>query len=150
MIVLIITLLLLALILLRVPVAFAILIAGLVGMVAMDGFAAARAVMQVIPISASGKFSLSAIPLFILMAHFVLVSGALGSLFESARVLVGRVRGGTGIAAVLAGAGFASVSGSSTAAAATLAHTSTGRWSGRATLLAWRPVRSRALERWQR
>lgn len=126
MIVLIITLLLLALILLRVPVAFAILIAGLVGMVAMDGFAAARAVMQVIPISASGKFSLSAIPLFILMAHFVLVSGALGSLFESARVLVGRVRGGTGIAAVLAGAGFASVSGSSTAAAATLAHTSTG------------------------
>ena len=60
------------------------------------------------------------------MAHFVLASGALTSLFESARVLVGRVRGGTGIAAVLAGAGFASVSGSSTASAATLAHTSTG------------------------
>lgn len=126
MIVLVITLLLLALILLRVPVAFAILIAGLVGMMAIDGFAAAFAVIQVIPISASGKFSLSAIPLFILMAHFVLASGALASLFESARVLVGRVRGGTGIAAVLAGAGFASVSGSSTASAATLAHTSTG------------------------
>ena len=126
MIVLVITLLLLALILLRVPVAFAILIAGLVGMVAIDGFSAAFAVIQVIPISASGKFSLSAIPLFILMAHFVLASGALASLFESARVLVGRVRGGTGIAAVLAGAGFASVSGSSTASAATLAHTSTG------------------------
>lgn len=126
MIVLVITLLLLALILLRVPVAFAILVAGLVGMVAIDGFSAAFAVLQVIPMSASGKFSLSAIPLFILMAHFVLASGALTSLFESARVLVGRVRGGTGIAAVLAGAGFASVSGSSTASAATLAHTSTG------------------------
>ena len=64
MIVLVITLLLLALILLRVPVAFAILVAGLVGMVAIDGFSAAVAVLQVIPMSASGKFSLSAIPLF--------------------------------------------------------------------------------------
>jgi tripartite ATP-independent transporter DctM subunit len=126
MIVLAITALLLVLILLRVPIAFAILIAGLTGMVAVDGWDAAFAVIQVIPITASGKYSLAAIPLFILMAHFVLASGALGSLFESARVLVGRVRGGTGIAAVLAGAGFASVSGSSTAAAATLAHTSTG------------------------
>lgn len=126
MIVLLITALLLVLILLRVPIAFAILTAGLVGMVAIDGFAAAFAVVQVIPVSAAGKFSLSAIPLFILMAHFVLASGALNSLFESARILVGRVRGGTGIAAVLAGAGFASVSGSSTASAATLAHTSTG------------------------
>ena len=126
MIVLAITALLLVLILLRVPIAFAILIAGLVGMVAVDGFSGAYAVVQVIPITASGKYSLAAIPLFILMAHFVLASGALSSLFESARVLVGRVRGGTGIAAVLAGAGFASVSGSSTASAATLAHTSTG------------------------
>lgn len=126
MIVLLITALLLVLILLRVPIAFAILTAGLVGMVAIDGFAAAFAVVQVVPVSAAGKFSLSAIPLFILMAHFVLASGALNSLFESARILVGRVRGGTGIAAVLAGAGFASVSGSSTASAATLAHTSTG------------------------
>ena len=126
MIVLAITALLLVLILLRVPIAFAILIAGLAGMVAVDGLSGAYAVVQVIPITASGKYSLAAIPLFILMAHFVLASGALSSLFESARVLVGRVRGGTGIAAVLAGAGFASVSGSSTAAAATLAHTSTG------------------------
>ncbi|WP_295687176.1 TRAP transporter large permease [uncultured Brevibacterium sp.] len=126
MIVVVITLLLLALILLRVPIAFAIFIAGFVGLIAVDGFAAAFAVFQVIPTSAAGKFSLSAIPLFILMAHFVLASGALGSLFESARIIVGRVRGGTGIAAVLAGAGFASVSGSSTASAATLAHTSTG------------------------
>lgn len=126
MIVLAVTLLLLALILLRVPVAFAIFFAGIVGLIAIDGFGTALSVLQVIPMTAAGKFSLSAIPLFILMAHFVLASGALDSLFGSARVLVGRVRGGTGIAAVLAGAVFASTSGSSTAAAATLAHTSTG------------------------
>ncbi|NJC58142.1 tripartite ATP-independent transporter DctM subunit [Brevibacterium marinum] len=60
------------------------------------------------------------------MAQFVLHSGALSSLFDSARVLVGRLRGGTAHAAVGAGAIFAAVSGSSTAAAATLAHTSTG------------------------
>src|SRR5699024_2744710 len=51
-------------------------------------------------------------------------SGALNSLFDSARVLIGRTRGGTAYAAVGAGAVFAAVSGSSTASAATLAHTS--------------------------
>src|SRR5699024_5269130 len=126
MIVLLITLLLLALILLRVPVAFGILAAGFVGMIAIAGLPAAYAVLQVMPVSASGKFSLSAIPLCILIAHFVLASGALSSLFDSARVLVGRIHVGTRIAAVIAGAGFASVSGSSTASAATLDNTSTG------------------------
>ncbi|WP_424579997.1 TRAP transporter large permease [Crystallibacter crystallopoietes] len=82
-------------------------------------------VLQTIPQSAVNKNSLAAIPLFILMAQFIMHSGALNGLFESARVLVGRIPGGTAHAAVGAGAVFASVSGSSTAAAATLAHTST-------------------------
>jgi len=76
-----------------------------------------------IPQSAASKESLAAIPLFILMAQFILHSGALNDLFASARVIVGRIRGGTAVAAVSAGAVFASVSGSSMAAAANLAHT---------------------------
>jgi tripartite ATP-independent transporter DctM subunit len=124
-IVLIVSIVLLALILLRVPVAFSIMAASILGLGLMGGLSNVVGVFAVIPTSAVGSFSLSAIPLFILMAHLVLESGALGAVFDSARTLVGRVRGGTGIAAVVAGAGFASVSGSSTAAAATLAHTST-------------------------
>ncbi|WP_432789335.1 TRAP transporter large permease [Brevibacterium sp. K11IcPPYGO002] len=126
MLVLTITALLLALILLRIPIAFAILISGIVGLFALGGPADVIGVLMTIPQSAVSNNSLAAIPLFILMAQFVLHSGALSSLFDSAKVLVGRMRGGTAHAAVGAGAIFAAVSGSSTAAAATLAHTSTG------------------------
>jgi C4-dicarboxylate transporter DctM subunit len=125
MIALVVTVILLILILLRLPVPFAILGSALVGMLLLGGPSAVVSVFQTIPLSAAGGFSLSAVPLFILMAHLILASGALDSLFASARVLVGRLHGGTGIAAVLAGSGFASVSGSSTASAATLAYTST-------------------------
>lgn len=127
MIVLLISLLMLVLILLRVPVAFAILGAAILGMLLLLGPQGTIGVLETIPQSAVSKNSLAAIPLFILMAQFVLHSGALNGLFESARIIIGRVRGGTAYAAVGAGAVFASVSGSSTAAAATLAHTSTGK-----------------------
>ena len=126
MLVLTITAFLLALILLRVPIAFAILISSIVGLLALDGPPAVVGVLMTIPQSAVSNSSLAAIPLFILMAQLLLQSGALSSLFDSAKVLVGRMRGGTAHAAVGAGAVFAAVSGSSTAAAATLAHTSTG------------------------
>lgn len=126
MLVLTITAFLLALILLRVPIAFAILISSIVGLLALDGPPAVVGILMTIPQSAVSNSSLAAIPLFILMAQLLLQSGALSSLFDSAKVLVGRMRGGTAHAAVGAGAVFAAVSGSSTAAAATLAHTSTG------------------------
>lgn len=125
MIVLTVTLLLLALILVRVPIPFAILTAAGVGLLWVGGWSNLIGVFEIIPMSSIGSNSLAAVPLFILMAHLVLKSGVLESLFVSANTIIGRVRGGTGIAAVLAGAGFAAVSGSSTAAAATLAHTST-------------------------
>lgn len=124
MIVTTITILLLVLILMRIPIPFAILGAAGLGLVWVGGLQNLIGVIEVIPMSAVGSNSLAAIPLFILMAHLVLKSGVLTSLFSSASTIIGRVRGGTGIAAVLAGAGFAAVSGSSTAAAATLAHTS--------------------------
>jgi C4-dicarboxylate transporter DctM subunit len=118
---------LLVLILIRVPIPFAILGAAGIGLLWVGGLGNLIGVVEVIPMNSIGSNSLAAIPLFIFMAHLVLRSGVLASLFSSASTIIGRVRGGTGIAAVLAGAGFAAVSGSSTAAAATLAHTSTER-----------------------
>jgi C4-dicarboxylate transporter DctM subunit len=126
MIITLVIILLLALILLRVPIVFAILGSATVGLLATGGPATLFGVFKTIPISSTNSYTLAAIPLFIFMAHLVLASGAMSSVFESARVLVGRIKGGTGIAAVLAGAGFAAVSGSSTAASATLAHTTIG------------------------
>jgi C4-dicarboxylate transporter, DctM subunit len=62
--------------------------------------------------------------MFILMAEFVIVSGVAKGLFASAAAWVGRLPGGLAIATALAGAGFGAISGSSTAAAATLSATS--------------------------
>lgn len=125
--VLFITVLLLVLILMRVPIVFAILGSAILGMLIVGGPGDTFGVLQTIPQSATGKNSLAAIPLFILMAQFVIHSRALDSLFDSVATVVGRLRGGTAYASVGAGAVFASVSGSSMAAAATLANTSTRR-----------------------
>lgn len=117
--------LLLLLILIRVPVSFAILGAGLVGLFVIGDGNVVDGVMQTVPATSVMSYSLSAVPLFILMAHLIMLSGLLDSLFGAARAVVGRIRGGTAVASIGAGTAFASVSGSSTAAAATLAQTST-------------------------
>jgi C4-dicarboxylate transporter DctM subunit len=122
-----IVILLIVLIMLRVPVSFAIFGSGLLGLVCLGGPGLAVNVMETAPFAAVRSNSLSAIPLFILMAQLILMSGLLDSLFDAARSLVGRVTGGTAVASVGAGAAFAAISGSSTASAATLAKTSTKR-----------------------
>src|SRR5690606_16581719 len=63
------------------------------------------------------------IPMFILMAEFVVLSGVADDLFAAAVAWIGRVRGGLAMATAVAGAGFGAISGSSTAAAATLSAT---------------------------
>ena len=62
--------------------------------------------------------------MFLLMAEFVIISGIADGIFRAAAAWVGRAPGGLAIAAALAGAGFGAISGSSTAAAATLSATS--------------------------
>jgi C4-dicarboxylate transporter DctM subunit len=123
MIALIMIVVLIALIVVRVPVSFSILASGLVGLVMLMPLGAVDGVMQVIPAGSVQSLALSAIPLFILMAHLMLQSGMMDSLFDAGRAIFGRTPGGTGLASTMAGVGFSAVSGSSTAAAATLAST---------------------------
>ncbi|EKT79832.1 hypothetical protein WSS_A25790 [Rhodococcus opacus M213] len=127
MIALLLLLVLVALIVVRVPVSFAILGSGLLGLVLLHTAGEVNGILEVVPVSSVQSLSLSAIPLFILMAHLLLMSGLMDSLFDAGRTLFGRTPGGTGIASTLAGVGFSAVSGSSTAAAATLAKTSSKR-----------------------
>lgn len=125
MLAILIVLLLLVLILVRVPVSFAVLGAGIVGLFCIEGFKVVNGVLETAPATSVMSYSLSAVPLFIWMAQLIMLSGLLDSLFGAARSVVGRIRGGTGVASVAAGTAFAAVSGSSTASAATLAQTST-------------------------
>lgn len=116
--------LLFVLLLAHVPVGFAIGISAAVGLYAYGGFPVLLGVFETSPHSSVTSYSLTSIPLFILMAQLILHSGVAHSLFDSVRVLVGRTPAGLGIATTLAGALFAAISGSSTASAATLASTS--------------------------
>jgi tripartite ATP-independent transporter DctM subunit len=114
---------LLALLAVGTPVGFSLLIAGAIGLWAMGGIDMLLGVLETAPSSAASVYELITIPMFMVMAEFVILSNIIDGLFRSATAWVGRIPGGLGVATTLAGAGHASISGSSTASAATLAST---------------------------
>ncbi len=111
--------LMLTLMLLRVPVAIAMILSAAGGIVTLQGWQAAMFQNGAAPFAAT-DYGLSVIPLFILMAEFTSRTGLSRELFAAAAALVGRRRGGLAIATLLGCAGFATISGSSMATAATV------------------------------
>ncbi|MFC4272746.1 TRAP transporter large permease subunit [Sneathiella chungangensis] len=124
MIATVISLLLLVLLVFGIPIGFALAISGMIGLYWVGGTSAAIAILSSMPRDTAMTFEFVTIPMFLLMAEFVLRSGIADDLFNSAAAWFGRVRGGLGMATALAGAGFGAICGSSTAAAATLSSTS--------------------------
>jgi C4-dicarboxylate transporter DctM subunit len=118
-----IVLLLLTLLALGCPVALSLAVAGAVGLWSIGGLSMVLGVLQTTPFSAASSYELISVPMFVLMAEFVILSGVADSLFKAAATWVGRVPGGLGMATAIAGAGFGAISGSSTASAATLSAT---------------------------
>ena len=106
------------------PVGFAMAIAGGTGLWLIGGPDMVSGILQTSPLSVVGSYELLTIPMFLLMAEMVLVSGVADDLFRAAAAWIGRVPGGLGMATALAGAGFGAICGSSTASAATLSSTS--------------------------
>jgi tripartite ATP-independent transporter DctM subunit len=113
----------LALAFVRVPIAFAMGIVGIVGYAYMRdwNWAVAFAVAQTNIYETGRNYTLSVVPLFILMGTFVARAGIAQELFRAAYAFVGHLRGGLAMATVLACAGFGSICGSSIATAATMA-----------------------------
>jgi tripartite ATP-independent transporter DctM subunit len=81
-------------------------------------FEVAISLLQTTAYSAVMDYVFAVVPLFVLMGIFATVSGATRELFASAQALLGRVRGGIGIATVFANAVFAAITGVSVASAA--------------------------------
>ncbi|RJE86428.1 TRAP transporter large permease [Paracoccus onubensis] len=106
------------------PVALAMAISGAAGLYILGGWSFVQGILRTTPISTASSYEIITIPMFILMAEFVILSGVAKDLFRAAAIWVGRLRGGLAMATAIAGAGFGAISGSSTAAAATLASTS--------------------------
>ena len=113
--------LLLVLVLLGVRIVFAASIVGLVGLVELLGWSPAAGIVGTIPHSKSSTYALSVLPLFILIGFLAFHAGMTQQLFDAARKWIGWVPGGLAVATVFATAGFAAVSGASTATAAVFA-----------------------------
>jgi C4-dicarboxylate transporter DctM subunit len=108
---------------LRVPIALAMGIVGIVGYAYMRdwNFTTAFAVAQTKIYETGRNYTLSVVPLFILMGNFVTRAGMSHELFRAAYAFVGHLKGGLAMATILACAGFGAICGSSIATAATMA-----------------------------
>lgn len=118
------TALLLLLLAAGLPVAFCLGISGAVGLLIFGGPELLTGILSTAPGSAVGSYEFMTIPMFLLMAEFMVASRISDSLFFSIACWTGRLPGGLGVATALTGAAFGAISGSSTAAAATLSKSS--------------------------
>lgn len=106
--------------LLRIPLAFAMGLVGLAGMGLTVGWAPALASTANVVYETGFAYTLSVIPLFILMGNFVARAGLAHELFHAAYTFIGHRRGGLAHATIAACAGFGAICGSSIATAATM------------------------------
>jgi len=111
--------LLFVLMLLRVPIGFAMGLVGVVGFGILGGFEPALRILALSPIRTATDYGFAVIPMFLLMGSFASASGMSRELFRTANAFVGHWRGGLGIATISACGGFAAICGSSVATAAT-------------------------------
>ncbi|MFN3765275.1 MAG: TRAP transporter large permease subunit, partial [Aliihoeflea sp.] len=113
---------LLFLIFLRIPIALAMLITGLVGTYLIMGSPTPiLSRLKGETYSTFSSYSLSIIPLFLLMGQFASLGGMSQSLFNAANSWLGHRKGGVAMSAIGACAGFGAICGSSLATAATMA-----------------------------
>ena len=115
---------LLALIFARVPIALALAASGLCGYAALDGWGTALKMFGRVPFTLASAYSLSVIPLFILMGAVASRANMATELFEACNGLFSGVRGALANATIGASALFGAICGSSIATAATFSRVS--------------------------
>ena len=109
---------LIGLVLIGVRVVYACALVGLLGLVTIIGWTGGAGNAGMIPYAKGTLYPLSVLPMFILIGFLAYHAGMTQSLFDAARKCFGWVPGGLAVATVFATAGFAAVSGASTATAA--------------------------------
>ena len=109
---------------LRVPMAFAMGIVGFFGFAYKVNFSAAAAMIAQTTYETGLAYTLSVIPLFILMGNFVVRARMSEELYHAAYTFLGHRRGGLAMSTIVACAGFGAICGSSIATAATFAKVS--------------------------
>jgi C4-dicarboxylate transporter, DctM subunit len=113
--------LLLVLIFLRMPIGLAMFAVGFLGLdMVTGGMLVALSKLKSETYSTFSSYSLSIVPMFLLMGHFATLGGMSQALFKAAESFLGHRKGGVAMAAIGACAGFGAICGSSLATAATM------------------------------
>ncbi|WBU52433.1 TRAP transporter large permease [Paracoccus sp. SCSIO 75233] len=102
------------------PVAFAMLISGAVGLMLTGGYYPLVGILKSAPYEHVASYTLTTLPMFILMAEFLTAGRFTRDLFTASDKWLGHLRGGVAYSAVAGGVLLAAISGSSSAAAGTL------------------------------
>lgn len=110
----------LMLIAIRVPIAYAMIVVGLGGIAILSGPAIILSQLKDLAYSQFSNYDLSVVPMFVLMGNFATRIGLSRDLFSAANAWLGRLPGGVAMAAIAACAGFGAVCGSSLATASTM------------------------------
>ena len=104
----------------RVPIGVSMGVVGFCGFAYLNGWGAALAMLGLVPYGNVASFTLTVLPLFVLMGHFATMAGLSQELYDTANRWFGHFRGGLAMATVVACGGFAAICGSSLATAATM------------------------------
>jgi tripartite ATP-independent transporter DctM subunit len=107
------------LMLLRVPIGMALGLVGVTGFGYLTSMTPALKIVGHTTMRTVTDFNYAVVPLFLLMGSFATTSGMSRELFRAANAFIGHLRGGLGIATILACGGFAAICGSSVSTAAT-------------------------------
>jgi tripartite ATP-independent transporter DctM subunit len=107
-------------ILFQVPIATALGVVGFCGYALLSGWTPALSMVSTVAKDSTMVYSLIVLPLFVLMGNLVAGAGISQDLFRAAQAFIGGRRGGVAMATVVACGGFAAMSGSSVATAATM------------------------------
>ena len=111
---------LVALIVVRLPIAYAMIVVGGGGIVALDGWTVLARQLETLAYGQFATYELSVVPMFVAMGYLATEAGLSRRLFRAANAWFGRLRGGVAMAAIAACAGFGAVCGSSLATATTM------------------------------
>ena len=111
---------LVGLIALRMPIAYAMILVGGVGITLINGPALILSQLKTLAYGQFSIYDLSVVPMFVLMGALAAKAGLSKALFRGANAWLGWMRGGTAMAAIAACAGFGAVCGSSLATASTM------------------------------
>lgn len=112
--------LLLVLLVLRIPIAFALAGAGVVGLAQARPWPAVEYLLSTFAYGATANFAYVVLPLFLFMGHMAFSAGLSKSAFQAGQIWLGRIPGGLAAATVFGCAAFSTICGSSVATASTM------------------------------